>query len=156
MGSTIKPDIFSNQRSINQSNQDEDERHGQETKANSVSCEVSWRISVLVNERRNDTTAITKSDLDCNAGASFCGSTNVISIPHHHNWNHWVNSAGSQKCPNVLDSGGVCGEKENITDDCRAAEASEENCSLVHSVTVESTENCKNTSKNVWRNCEQL
>jgi len=27
---------------------DEDERHGQETKANSVSCEVSWRISVLV------------------------------------------------------------------------------------------------------------
>jgi len=99
-----------------------------------------------LHERRNDTTAITKSDLDCNAGASFCGSTNVISIPHHHNWNHWVtanvrfcwitskvwgnlHSAGSQKCPNVLDSGGVCGEKENITDDCRAAEASEETAS---------------------------
>ncbi len=27
---------------------DEDEGHGQETKANSVSCKVSWRISVLV------------------------------------------------------------------------------------------------------------
>jgi hypothetical protein len=43
-------------------------------------------------ERGNNSATIAKADLHGNADASFNATSDIVAIPHHHDWNHRVSN----------------------------------------------------------------
>jgi len=134
----------------------EDQTHAQHANENEVAVVELWCILLEVDERSEDTTEVTETDVHSNTDTTLGGATNIVTVPGNTLRNVGVDTASEEEDTSVLDVGVGGSDLQNNTKDGSEGETDHEDTASAESVGEVSTSDAAEAGNDVRRDTHEL